>query len=38
VTPLRTAENPLAARLPSLARKGVVWVRPDLVAEVEYCG
>jgi hypothetical protein len=28
--PLRTAASPCAARLPSLARKGVVWVEPKL--------
>jgi bifunctional non-homologous end joining protein LigD len=36
--PLRTSEPPFAQRLPSLARKGVVSVRPELVAEVAYRG
>jgi bifunctional non-homologous end joining protein LigD len=36
--PLRTPESGFADRLPSLARKGVVWVRPELVAEVVYRG
>jgi bifunctional non-homologous end joining protein LigD len=36
--PLRSDQAPFAERLPSLARKGVVWVRPELVAEVEYRG
>lgn len=34
--PLRTDGPPFAQRLPSLAWKGVVWVRPELVAEVAY--
>jgi bifunctional non-homologous end joining protein LigD len=36
--PLRTKDSTFADPLPSLARKGVIWVRPDLVAEVEYRG
>jgi bifunctional non-homologous end joining protein LigD len=36
--PLRTGEQPFTEKLPSLARKGVVWVKPELVAEVEYRG
>jgi bifunctional non-homologous end joining protein LigD len=36
--PLRTDGPPFAQRLPSLARKGVVWVRPELGAEVAYKG
>jgi ATP-dependent DNA ligase len=36
--PLRTDGPPFAQRLSSLARKGVVWVRPELVAEVAYRG
>jgi bifunctional non-homologous end joining protein LigD len=36
--PLRTAASPFAAQLPSLARKGVVWVAPQLVADVDYRG
>ena len=36
--PLRTADSPFAARLPSLARKGVVWTEPKLVADVNYRG
>jgi bifunctional non-homologous end joining protein LigD len=35
---LRTAEPPFAQRLSSIERKGVVWVRPELVAEVAYRG
>jgi bifunctional non-homologous end joining protein LigD len=36
--PLRADTQPFPARLANLARKGVVWVRPELVAEVEYRG
>jgi bifunctional non-homologous end joining protein LigD len=36
--PLREPESPFPERLSSLARKGVVWVSPELVAEVEYRG
>ena len=36
--PLRADTQPFPERLPSLARKGVVWVRPELVAEVQYRG
>ena len=36
--PWRTADSPFAARLPSLARKGVVWAEPKLVADVNYRG
>jgi ATP-dependent DNA ligase len=36
--PLRAPESPFAERVPTLARKGVVWVRPELVAEVVYRG
>jgi bifunctional non-homologous end joining protein LigD len=35
---LHSLRSPFAARLPSLARKGGVWVKPDLVAEVDYRG
>lgn len=31
-------DQPFPQKLPSLARKGVVWVKPTLVAEVEYRG
>jgi bifunctional non-homologous end joining protein LigD len=36
--PLRITESAFAEKLRALARKGVVWVRPELVAEVEYRG
>jgi bifunctional non-homologous end joining protein LigD len=36
--PLRTDKQPFPQKLSSLARKGVVWVEPELVAEVEYRG
>ena len=36
--PLRIKDSPFANRLPSLARKGVVWTEPELVAEVDYRG
>lgn len=36
--PTRRAHPPIRQKLPSLARKGVVWVEPTLVAEVEYRG
>ena len=36
--PLRIKECPFAERLTSLARKGVVWTEPKLVAEVDYRG
>ena len=36
--PLRRADSPFAARLPSLARKGVVRAEPELVADVDYRG
>jgi bifunctional non-homologous end joining protein LigD len=36
--PLRIKDSPFADRLPSVARKGVVWTEPRLVAEVEYRG
>ena len=36
--PLRASAPSFSEKLPSLARKGVVWVRPELVAEVEYRG
>jgi bifunctional non-homologous end joining protein LigD len=36
--PLRLDRAPFPESLPSLARKGVLWVRPELVAEVEYRG
>lgn len=36
--PLRSAAPSFAEKLLTLARKGVVWVRPELVAEVEYRG
>jgi bifunctional non-homologous end joining protein LigD len=35
---LRTDTMPFAQRLSTLARKGVVWVRPELVAEVAFRG
>ena len=34
--PLRVASAPVASQLTGLQRRGVVWVRPDLVAQVEY--
>jgi bifunctional non-homologous end joining protein LigD len=34
--PLRAASPPVASKLTGLQQKGVVWVRPDLVAQVEY--
>ena len=36
LAPLRVATSPVEAALTSLQRKGVVWVRPELVAQVEY--
>ena len=36
--PLRIKDSPFANRLPSLARKGVVWTEPELVAEIDYRG
>jgi bifunctional non-homologous end joining protein LigD len=36
--PLRSERPAFSAALPSLARKGVVWVSPELVAEVEFRG
>jgi bifunctional non-homologous end joining protein LigD len=36
--PLRTLDPAFAERLPNLALKGVLWVRPELIAEVEYRG
>jgi bifunctional non-homologous end joining protein LigD len=36
--PLRIKDSPFADRLPSMARKGVVWTEPQLVAEVDYRG
>ena len=36
--PLRIKDSPFAHRLPSIARKGVVWTEPRLVAEVDYRG
>jgi bifunctional non-homologous end joining protein LigD len=36
--PLRGDTPSLAENLPSLHRKGVIWVRPDLVAKVELRG
>ena len=36
--PLRCKDSPFANRLPSIARKGVVWTEPELVAEVDYRG
>jgi bifunctional non-homologous end joining protein LigD len=36
--PLRAIESAFAERLTTLARKGVVWVRPEVVAEVVYRG
>jgi bifunctional non-homologous end joining protein LigD len=36
--PLRTDQAPFEASIPAAARKGVVWVQPELVGEVEYRG
>jgi bifunctional non-homologous end joining protein LigD len=36
--PLRIKDSPFAERLTSLARKGVFWVEPKLVAEIDYRG
>jgi bifunctional non-homologous end joining protein LigD len=36
--PLRAKQVAFTEALPSLARKGVTWVEPELVAEVEYRG
>jgi hypothetical protein len=36
--PLRSERPAFSAALPSLARKGVAWVRPEFVAEVEFRG
>jgi bifunctional non-homologous end joining protein LigD len=34
--PLRTKQAPLASALTAIQRRGVIWVRPDLVAQVDY--
>jgi bifunctional non-homologous end joining protein LigD len=34
----RKLMGPFAERLPSVARRGVVWVEPNLVADVDYRG
>lgn len=34
--PLRSPEQPFAGSLTSVQRRGVVWVRPELVAQIEY--
>ena len=34
--PLRADKQPYAGKLPALARKDAIWVRPDLVCEVEF--
>lgn len=36
LTPLRIPHSPFASSLSTLQRKGVIWVRPELVAQVEY--
>jgi len=36
--PLRSNAPGFAKKLPAADRKGVVWVRPELVAEIEYRG
>ena len=36
--PGHKAAPPFAQRLPSLVQKGVTWLEPNLVAEVEYRG
>jgi bifunctional non-homologous end joining protein LigD len=36
LTPLVTEESPFSATLPRLDREGTVWVRPVLVADVQY--
>jgi bifunctional non-homologous end joining protein LigD len=36
--PLRRKESTFPERLTSLARKGVVWVEPELVADIDYRG
>ena len=36
--PLRTAAPPFGAKLTADQRRGVVWVRPELVGEVEFRG
>jgi bifunctional non-homologous end joining protein LigD len=36
--PLRVKQASFSETLPSLARKGVTWVKPELVAEVEFRG
>jgi bifunctional non-homologous end joining protein LigD len=38
LAPAQPAALEAAERLPTLARKGVVRVRPEIVAEVEYRG
>jgi bifunctional non-homologous end joining protein LigD len=34
--PLKTADSPFATRLPASESRGVSWVRPELVVEVEF--
>ena len=36
--PLRIKASPFAEQLSSVARKGVVWTKPQLIAEVDYRG
>lgn len=36
LSPLRIDEQPVASRLTGLQRKGVVWVKPTVVAQIEY--
>jgi bifunctional non-homologous end joining protein LigD len=38
IQPLRSKAPEFAKALPSCGRKGVVWLWPDLVAEVEFRG
>jgi bifunctional non-homologous end joining protein LigD len=38
IQPLRSKAPEFAKALPSSGREGVVWLRPDLVAEVEFRG
>ena len=38
ISALKTDKQPFADKLSSEARRGVVWARPELVAEIEYRG
>jgi bifunctional non-homologous end joining protein LigD len=38
IQPLRSSAPGFAKKLPAADRKGVIWVRPELVAEIEYRG